>query len=245
MIILLLVLTVVKSFCQDFNSAIYDFKLNKDRLISTFDKKDMTSFKKGYFTQMIDAADKSEFILNFIDCQSSFQMREQLSLGDRNINLAKGLLVSLQLENTIYFDSQNKKILKKRGQDDLLHLVELEFGKVKWTIGKNSRKIDNLTCFPAQTTLKLNNFLYTVEVWFAPKISVPFGPSFINGLPGIIVSANFYSEATPLEYSFHLVKLFKDQEIQDINSDIFDLKVLSETDSQSLFENSNLTRTNN
>ena len=59
-----------------------------------------------------------------------------------------------------------------------------------WVITNISKIIDGKTCYLATST---NNFILVdklnekVEAWFCPELPYNYGPSFFNGLPGLIL----------------------------------------------------------
>src|SRR5690606_23333795 len=60
-----------------------------------------------------------------------------------------------------------------------------------WTLSKETLKIDNFLCYKATTVQNIENssgsHKILVTAWYAPEISIPYGPDGFGGLPGLIL----------------------------------------------------------
>lgn len=72
---------------------------------------------------------------------------------------------------------------------------------INWTVGEETKSILGYECVKAEADYHGRHW----TVWFAPDISVPFGPWKLNGLPGMILEAsangNFSFKATGIEHT--------------------------------------------
>ena len=55
----------------------------------------------------------------------------------------------------------------------------------RWTLTERTKKIGEYDCKMAATTFYGRKW----EVWYAPAISIPYGPWLLSGLPGVVVEA--------------------------------------------------------
>jgi GLPGLI family protein len=87
------------------------------------------------------------------------------------------------------------RVVKNSTRDEILFGTTSMNGKeiffrdslfpMKWNLGKESKMIDSLECFKANTLFRGRNYI----AWYCPKIPVPDGPWKLGGLPGLIIEA--------------------------------------------------------
>nr|MBS0037448.1 GLPGLI family protein [Saprospiraceae bacterium] len=68
----------------------------------------------------------------------------------------------------------------------MIQILE-DYLEFEWKISGEQKLIDDLQCIKATTEFRCRDF----TAWFAPEISVPSGPFFFHGLPGLIVRLEF------------------------------------------------------
>lgn len=139
---------------------------------------------------IMEATENALFILDFNKEASLFQIEKKLEIDGRNTRGAetlygggKGLYYSNQPENyTVH----------QRDFGGELYLIEGEFTSVEWKLLKESKKIQNYTCYKAIGVVKFLSSktgeitLREVEAWYSPEVPIPFGPIGYNNLPGLI-----------------------------------------------------------
>jgi GLPGLI family protein len=71
---------------------------------------------------------------------------------------------------------------------------------LKWKITSETKVIGKYNCFKAEATETLmsrkgHTYEKEIEAWFAPELTIPFGPQHFSGLPGLVleVSRDDYS----------------------------------------------------
>ncbi|WP_281756611.1 GLPGLI family protein, partial [Neptunitalea chrysea] len=60
-----------------------------------------------------------------------------------------------------------------------------------WVITKETKKLQGYTCYKAIFYRELVDGKQKVTAWFTPQLSVPFGPSGFDGLPGLILQVQY------------------------------------------------------
>lgn len=139
---------------------------------------------------IMEATKNALFILDFNKESAHFQIEKKLEIDGRDTRGAetlygggKGLYYSNQPENyTVH----------QRDFGGELYLVEGEFTSVQWELLKESKKIQNYTCYKAIGIIKFISSKTgkitsrEVEAWYSPEIPIPFGPIGYNNLPGLI-----------------------------------------------------------
>lgn len=193
-IILLLgnILITQKIYCQsslNVNKVIYRLKPPerlKDKEFNKEEIDDMLKFEQAY--------EKVECELYYTKNKSVFTIVEQ-PLSHENIDYYA--LVASLVSNKYYLnlDSQKKICYEEMGGERLN--VILPFDQYKWEILTETKKINNYTCYKAICTWNDFNIrsnstsVYNSEVWFTPEIPSSFGPMGLDGLPGLVLEANY------------------------------------------------------
>jgi len=111
----------------------------------------------------------------------------------------------------VYYKNLKKRIkLHQTTSVDKEFLIDVGFNQYNWKIDKTQTKIVlGYTCYKATAIFeeysrmnrKTKTFHY--EVWFTPKIPMPFGPSGYDGLPGLVLEAHqgsFYFIAQKIKF---------------------------------------------
>jgi GLPGLI family protein len=93
-------------------------------------------------------------------------------------------------------NAKKLKIEKSEIQNEPFYIVR-DWDEYKWTITDEFKIIDGYKCYKA-TSVKIDSsatkkrvIRFTPVVWFAPSIPAPFGPSGLDGLPGLVLEATF------------------------------------------------------
>jgi len=60
---------------------------------------------------------------------------------------------------------------------------------VNWQITDEKKNINNLECYRAIGIFESGKSKIRIDAWFAPSIPYAYGPSYFNGLPGLVVMA--------------------------------------------------------
>lgn len=71
------------------------------------------------------------------------------------------------------------------------YLVKKQIIDDEWVVTKETKDLQGYTCYKAiyyQPTMRGKQ---KVTAWFTPQISVPFGPSGFDGLPGLILQVQY------------------------------------------------------
>lgn len=111
----------------------------------------------------------------------------------------------------IYYKNLKTKVkLKSTTIFDETFLITENFNEYNWKLLKESKKILDYICYKAiGTKTEYNAYLkknITIKIiaWYAPSVSIPFGPAGYDGLPGIVLEAkngSFHFIANEIKYS--------------------------------------------
>lgn len=100
-----------------------------------------------------------------------------------------------------YFD--NTRNLRVQVKEFSGETYAIKMNKVDWVLSKETRKIDQYICYKATTTetreFRGKSHLLTIVAWYAPELSLPFGPDGYGELPGLIVQLEKNGTRTSLK----------------------------------------------
>ncbi|WP_281756609.1 GLPGLI family protein, partial [Neptunitalea chrysea] len=71
------------------------------------------------------------------------------------------------------------------------YLVKQQVIDNAWVITKETKKLQGYTCYKAIFYRETLRGKQKVTAWFTPQLSVPFGPSGFDGLPGLILQVQY------------------------------------------------------
>ncbi len=150
--------------------------------------------------QMLNAAKDFDFVLYFDAEESLYYREEQLSTGNSTA-LSQKMARALTDKGTHYQNKeQNVSIRAFFGLGKDYRIQDNLFSE--FTITKERKKIGKFECIKA--ILKCGDCGgKPVVVWFAPNVSIPFGPGGYGGLPGLIVAVEkrvFSLQLSELEF---------------------------------------------
>ena len=199
----IILLIPILCFSQDFQGkAYYMSKISVDK--SWMDNPRYAS-RKGYMNDMIKRNTEKDYVLEFNSIESTYKEIEKLETEGQGFNW----MANYVGENIgkIYKNVQDKISINETEMMGKFFLVTENLNEIKWKMSGESKKIGQYTCYKAtyekQVQEKVFSFgswnnnksagrLKNVEVvaWFTPEIPVSSGPSWYQGLPGLILEVN-------------------------------------------------------
>lgn len=231
---LFLISTIVSG--QQYNRAVYDIEINRDKFENKLKENPFPGFEKMLI--MLDDANNSKLILHFDDKISRCSVKEQLPIG-RNVSGAKAMLNFLKAAQDTYYNSKTSVYAEKRGSGNLEHLAQIETICFEWNILGETKTINGLKYRKATTTFILKEQKHYVVAWFTSEIPVQFGPSFFNSLPGLITEVYVTSNESHIEYNYILNKLDFDKKMGDISLPEEKYNLITEDESEDIFRKAN------
>lgn len=112
---------------------------------------------------------------------------------------------------------KNEYLHQDSFQDDL-YLINLK--EKEWVLTKEKKEINNFLCYKAVSKeVYFDEFMHQERIvnyiaWFTPEISLPFGPTVFNGLPGLVIAAQvdgYYYYADKIEFNLEKTPVIKPQ----------------------------------
>lgn len=153
-----------------------------------------------------------EFKLLFNKKESYYSIIKALDINDFKIRIAQTLFGG---DDVHYFNKETKEMFTyKEAYGEHFIISNNEF---KWTILKETKKIDKFICYKAITQKIIENqkgkFIKNVTAWYTNEIPLSYGPRGYGGLPGLILELNegkllFYAKEIDLN-SKEKVKIIK------------------------------------
>lgn len=153
---------------------------------------DDKELEKGLMSEYFSDAKKNaiyvSYSLDFNSTEMIFYKNEKMN-GDNN-NTAFSEAFS-GVNGKLYKEKSSDFILNELDDKMLGHLILKKELNPKWTLLKNTKKIQNYVCYEATTVIEIKNsvgvFKRNVVAWYCPKIPVSYGPKGYGGLPGLIL----------------------------------------------------------
>jgi len=205
----IMLLIPILCFSQDFQGkAYYMSKISVDK--SWMDNPRFAS-RKSYMNDMIKRNTEKDYLLEFNSTESTYKEIEKLETEGQGFNW----MANYVGENIgkIYKNAQDKISINETEMMGKFFLVTEDLENTKWKMSGESKNIGQYTCYKATYTKQVEEKVFTfgswnqnnqtnqnkkpkkmrdVEVvaWFTPDIPVSSGPSWYQGLPGLILEVS-------------------------------------------------------
>ena len=200
----LLILISSFSFAQDFQGkAFYMSKLSVDK--SWMDNPRFAS-RKAYLNDMIKKNTEKNYVLAFNSTESFYSEQEKIDVGEGG---GYNWMATYMGNNIgkLYKNIQEKVTINETEMMGKFFLITDPIENEKWKMTGETKKIGQYTCYKATYEKEVTERVFsfgsqnqnqnnmktkTVEVvaWFTPEIPVSTGPSWYQGLPGLILEVN-------------------------------------------------------
>ena len=194
---------------QDFQGkAYYMSKISIDK--SWMDNPRFAS-RSSYMKDMVKRNTEKDYVLEFNSIESTYKEVEKLETEGQGYNW----MANYVGENIgkIYKNAQDQISINETEMMGKFFLVTEDIEKTKWKMSGESKKIGQYTCYKATYTKQVEEKVFSfgswnqtngtnqpkkpkkmrdVEVvaWFTPEIPVSSGPSWYQGLPGLILEVS-------------------------------------------------------
>ena len=192
------------SFAQDFQGkAFYMSKLSVDK--SWMDNPRFAS-RKAYLNDMIKKNTEKNYVLAFNSTESFYSEQEKIDVGEGG---GYNWMATYMGNNIgkLYKNIQEKVTINETEMMGKFFLITDPIENEKWKMTGETKKIGQYTCYKATYEKEVTERVFsfgsqnqnqnnmktkTVEVvaWFTPEIPVSTGPSWYQGLPGLILEVN-------------------------------------------------------
>jgi GLPGLI family protein len=139
-----------------------------------------------------------EFILTFNNSLANYEEIKKLGVDD-NSSAVQFNRVFSGYSGPYYYDFETNNVTRKQGK----YLIEKKMSTYEWVLTKEKLIINDLTCYKATTTLKLQGrrgeLLRPVIAWYTTDINLSAGPDGFGGLPGLIIQLEVNKVVTTLK----------------------------------------------
>jgi len=189
-IYLLLIVTILQLSSYSQNGIISYSKQIFFPKLKTMDK-NQNEYMKNKISESLN---KLEYILQFNNLESVFEINKNLDLDNPFAKLAS----SLSGGKGVYYTNKNEK--------GYLHQIEtygnlflIRYDNINWQISNETKKIGKYLCYKATTikTIKsIKTYKKVVTAWYCPELPYSFGPIGYGGLPGLILELKIEKGAT-------------------------------------------------
>ena len=205
----LLLLNPLLILSQDFQGKAY--YMSKIAIDKSWMGNPRYASRSSYMKDMIKRNTEKDYVLEFNSIESTYKEIKKLETEEQGYNW----MANYVGENIgkIYKNAQDKISINETEMMGKFFLVTEDLEKTKWKMSGESKKIGQYTCYKAtyikqeeEKVFSFGNWNQTngtnqpkkpkkmrdVEVvaWFTPEIPVSSGPSWYQGLPGLILEVS-------------------------------------------------------
>jgi GLPGLI family protein len=203
-IFLLIILTSSVTFCQDFQGkASYMSKINVDT--QWMDNPRFAS-RRGYMEEMLKKNTEKNYVLEFSSTESFYSEKDKIDVGEAGSFNWMATYIGDNI-GKLYKNLQEKVTINETEMMGKFFLITDPIEDMKWQITGETKKIGQYSCYKATYEKEIQERVFsfgsesqnqnnvktkTVEVaaWFTPEIPVSTGPSWYQGLPGLILEVS-------------------------------------------------------
>ncbi|MDN3595788.1 GLPGLI family protein [Zunongwangia endophytica] len=182
----------------------------KKRLLNDANKENVNS----KFQKAIKMLHEQDFILSFNTQNALFKKVDNMSI-ETNKSFEAYTRALSGFTGQTYFDRRKKNVIHKK--EFLGNFFLINKKKINWTLTKEQLKISSFECYKAVAKETINSPTGFHEIdliaWYAPDISLPYGPDGYGGLPGLIICLKNNGRVTTLKK----IELLNDKELVNIN----------------------------
>lgn len=140
-----------------------------------------------FLNDIIINNDFIDFELSFNNTESVFKIVEYLEGDNDNLEFS---MIFLGGSKVYYYNTSTKENIYQTESYGEFFIIT-DHTNYEWTLTKESKKIENYTCYKATTIKEIKNsagiFKRKVVAWYTPQIPLQIGPAGYNGLPGLIL----------------------------------------------------------
>jgi GLPGLI family protein len=178
----------------------------------------------NYMKQAINSLANRQYKLAFNNTEAIYIEVKALAINESPVIEAfvKGLS---EFYGEVYFNQLKKSLIIKKEFSGSTFLIEKN--QINWVLAKDTIKIDDYVCYKPTTTRIIENsegrHKLEITAWYAPEISLPYGPDGYGGLPGLILQLNnngtitalkkleFFNEAVDINFSLKGKRVTEDE----------------------------------
>ena len=213
---------------QIFENGTVTYKVSSITPFVTKDNKKYSPEMKNTINSFILSSNDVISILKFNPFDSTYEVSFNLLEQIGNLNISRIIAGS---NHTYYYNKESNQILKlMRVQNDKFVVAS---DSIKWKILDEQKQIGKYHCIKAVKAIsKENKNDKDIIAWFCPDIPIPYGPSIICGLPGLVIEAEYAGAiftVEKIEWSESKIdieipqgKIITQKEFNTIMSDRFD-----------------------
>ena len=162
--------------------------------------------RKGYMEEMLKKNTEKNYVLEFSSTESFYTEKEKIDVGESGNFNWMATYIGDNI-GKLYKNLQEKVTINETEMMGKFFLITDPIKNMKWQMTGETKKIGQYTCYKATYEKEIQERVFsfgsesqnqnniktkTVEVaaWFTPEIPVSTGPSWYQGLPGLILEVS-------------------------------------------------------
>lgn len=197
---------VLNSIAQDFSGkAVY--KTNRKSGFKIEGGSNMSEAQKKELEDRFQKMNQKTFILEFDKTTSTYTEEQKLNAPNPTSNSGMMVFVGVGGSGEIYFKNlKEKRFVDKTEFLGKIFLIKDSLPTYEWQLTSETKNIGNYTCYKATSTKEVENISISIKngesnetkkmekitttAWYTPQIPISNGPTFYQGLPGLILEIN-------------------------------------------------------
>lgn len=184
-----IVLSCTISYSQKLRALVtYEVTLDSEKYFSKLvNDQSISAISKQANIELVMNEKPMNFILTIRDNEASFESEFDLYEQRERDATTNRTGIMANTERIYYSNSNTKQFFF---QSFWNQQVLVNINPKKWTLTKETKKINGYTCYKATSTIKTKqlygmNFLSPITAWYTPEIETSFGIQEFHGLPGL------------------------------------------------------------
>lgn len=154
--------------------------------------------KQPDFLRNVSLIDKNvKFILEDLRFELVFNKHESIFKADEYLELEKNRFFRAALGpegSAVYYNNLTEEVYLRQ-HDAYGEKFLIQTPKISWAHTNEVKKIGSYQCYKATAVVITNGMngiiKYNIVAWYAPELSIPFGPLGFSGLPGLIMELEY------------------------------------------------------
>ena len=160
--------------------------------------------------------DNLRLILKSSGQRGVFKVLEEMSISHNDRLMKRIALSALNLNSDFYSSVASNESIRVKEFDGVKYGIKSQMSDIQWNLTSEKKVVSGYTCYKALTTTKFTDRkgqTSNIEIiaWYAPTLSLPFGPKNYGGLPGLILELHEGED----RISYYVEKILLDKKITD------------------------------
>lgn len=207
---ILLLLFITKSYSQSLNkeaTIAVTYKFDFYNEIANENQSTISPETKKQINYVDDILKQNEYCLYISKNRSIYKKINKIESIEETNKFA--VIAKTLSGGTYYCDTEAKEKICQKENGEIFNITR-PLDEYKWTFTNESKMINGYKCYKATShkeefsKFRGKSISISPIVWYAPELPLPFGPSGLDGLPGLVLEGSMngksYFYATKIDF---------------------------------------------